>query len=378
MHRRYHTMSFFTAILILIQFTYIPPVMAETTLKFDKTSYTPFERATLTLDDSGRNKDGQKIDSVEVQLTGTSSSQSIELKETGPSTGVFKEQIRFSPDLSKFPGDIQVRRDDGITASLRVDKDNIVLASVLIEYHEGTASFDKSSYAIADEARVIVNDLDANRNSDVADFVDVKIWSDTDPNGISLSLREVDNNSGTFEERIFFSTGDASQGNRLKVTDGDAISARYTDNTLPQPVQLSADGVTTRDSKSMVAASTLGKQIPSIQRAPASDPILLNAFGETLMQVSKGDQVLIQSQVVNMQNRKQPFAYIVQVKDSNGSTASLSWLTAVLPPNDSLKASQSWLPLTDGQYTIEIFVWESIDNPTALSPVKTMNVRVMP
>lgn len=374
MHLRYHSV-----ILVLILMSVIhlhQDADAAATLKFDKPSYTPFEKATLTLTDSSQNKDSEKIESVDVPITGSSSSQKITLKETAASTGVFAEQIRLSPDLSKFPGDIEVKRDDGLTASYRIDNDNIILESVLIEYHEGTASFDKSSYTLSDEARVIVNDLDAGRNPDAPDSVEVKMWSDTDPNGVIVSLRET--SSGIFEERFLFTLEGTSQGNRLRVSDGDTISVRYIDNTLPAPAQLSSDGVITSESKNIVATSVFGKQVPPTQRAPASDPTLMNAFGETLTQVTTGEQVLIQSQVVNMQNRKQPFAYIVQVKDSDGLTVSLSWITAVLAPNDSLKVSQSWLPLTAGQYTIEVFVWESTDNPIALSPVKSLNVQVLP
>ena len=47
-----------------------------------------------------------------------------------------------------------------------------------------------------------------------------------------------------------------------------------------------------------------------------------------------------------MQKRKEPFSYIAKVKGLNGITVSLSWLTAELSANDSLKVSQSWLPLT--------------------------------
>lgn len=375
MQARYlFVISFFT-LMLASQFTYT--VVAAPTLKFDKPSYTPFDRVIITLTDSSYNKDSEKIDSVEVTLTGTSSSQKIALRETSSSTGIFKKDIRLSPDLSKLPGDMQVRRDDGITASFRIDADNIITESVFIVYNEGIASFDKASYGFTDEAKVTVNDRDANRNPDVSDIMNVKIWSDTDPNGITLTLREVDSNSGVFEERLLFTMKDASSGNRLLVSDGDLLSVRYTDNTLPQPAKLSADGIITLDVKNIIATSVFGKQIPSTQRAPASEPVLVNSFGETLTQISTYEQVLIESEVVNMQNRKQPFAYIVQVKDSDGVTISLSWLTAELPANDSLKVSQSWLPLTAGQYTIEIFVWEGIDKPTALSPAKIKNVRVL-
>jgi len=377
MQAGYLFVTSFFMLMLASQFTYTPNVIAAPTLKFDKPSYTPFDKVTITITDSSYNKDSEKIDSVEVTLTGTSSSQKVTLRETSSNTGIFSKEIRLSPDLSKFPGDMEVRRDDGITASFRIDADNIITESVFIVYHEGVASFDKPSYGITDEAKVTVNDRDANRNPDVPDIMDVKIWSGTDPNGITLTLREVDSSSGVFEERLLFTMKDVSSGNRLMVSDGDVVSVRYTDNTLPQPAKLSADGIITLDVKDVVGTSVFGKQIPSTQRAPASEPILVDSFGETLTQISTYEQVLIQSEVVNMQNRKQPFAYIVQVKDSDGVTVSLSWLTAELPANDSLKVSQSWLPLTAGQYTIEIFVWEGIDKPTALSPTKIKNVQVL-
>jgi len=377
MQARYLFVTSFFMLMLGLQFTYTPTVIAVPTLKFDKPSYTPFDKVTITLTDSSYNKNSEKIDGVEATLTGTSSSQKVTLRETGSNTGIFKKDIRLSPDLSKLPGDMQVRRDDGITASFRIDADNIITESVFIVYHEGVASFDKASYGFADEAKVTVNDRDANRNPDVPDIMDVKIWSDTDPNGLTLTLREVDSNSGVFEERLLFTMKDVSSGNRLLVSDGDLLSVRYTDNTLPQPAKLSADGIVTLDVKNIVGTSIFGKQIPSTQRAPASEPILANSFGETVTQIFTGEQVLIESEVVNMQSRKQQFAYIVQVKDSNGVTVSLSWLTAELPANDSLRVSQSWLPLTAGQYTIEIFVWENIDKPTALSPARTKNVQVL-
>jgi len=374
--RHLFVISFFI-LTLAAQFTYIPNILAIPTLKFDKPSYTPFDRLTITLSDSSYNKDSEKIDSVEITLTGAFSSHKITLLETGSATSVFIREIRLSPDLSKFPGDMQVRRDDGITASFRIDADNIITESVFIEYNEGVASFDKPSYGVADEAKVTVNDLDANRNPDAPDLIDVRIRSDTDPIGITVTLREVDKSSGIFEERLLFTMKDVSSGNRLMVSDGDVISVRYTDNTLPQPAKLSADGIVTLDVKNIVATSIFGKQIPSIQRAPASEPVLVDAFGQTITQVSIGEQVLIQSEVVNTQNRKQPFVYIVQVKDNNGVIVSLSWLTSELPANDSLKVSQSWLPLIAARYTVEIFVWESIDKPTALSPVRMMNVQVL-
>jgi len=367
----------FAASSILVSLFTLTNIVMATTLAFDKSDYTPFDRVTVTLTDSSHNKQSEFIDNVQITVGGISSSQKLMLFETGANTGIFKADIRLSPDLSKFAGDMQVRRDDSITASFRIDADNVITETASIAYHEGVASFDKNSYSITDEAKITIRDRDASRNPDGPDTILVKIKSDTDPNGLTINIREVDNNSGIFEERLLFTLKDISSGNRLKVSEGDTISVRYTDNTLPDPAKLSGDGVFTLDVKDVIATSVFGKQVPPLERAQASQPVLVDTNGVSITQVFTGQQVIIQSEVLNSQSKKQPFVYIVQVKDSNDLTVSLSWIAAELPANDSLKVTQSWLPLTSGGYRVEIFVWESIDKPNALSPSRLMTVQVL-
>jgi hypothetical protein len=46
----------------------------------------------------------------------------------------------------------------------------------------------------------------------------------------------------------------------------------------------------------------------------------------------------------------------------------LSWIDGILNPESSFSPSASWIPQKAGYYVATMFVWESIDNPTALSP----------
>jgi hypothetical protein len=331
----------------------------------------------ITLTDSSLNTDSRVVDTVQVTVSGPATSERVTLRETESSSGVFRADIRFTPDPSRYLGDMQVRRDDGITVSYRASAENVLTETAFIEYHEAAVSFDKASYQITDTATIRVTDRDAGINPDTPDVVSVKIWSDTDTVGLTMALRETDRNTGIFEESLLFTTTDVSSGNRLKVSDGDTVSMSYLDNTLPAPANLSADGISTLETKTIVATTIFGKFIPSTQRAPAAEPVLVNSFGEKVSQVFTGEQLLIQSEVTNAQSKKQPFAYIVQVKDSEGITVSLSWVTSELPPGESLKVAQSWLPSTPGNYSIEIFVWESLTNPTALSPTRTVSVQVI-
>src|SRR5574340_1094084 len=93
-------------------------------------------------------------------------------------------------------------------------------------------------------------------------------------------------------------------------------------------------------------------------------------------QVPMNKQVQIAADVSNGQDRVQSFAYLVQIKDQNDVVVQLSWLTGTLTPGQSLNPSQSWTPTSPGSYTAEIFVWQSISNPDALSAPLSMNIAV--
>ncbi len=88
------------------------------------------------------------------------------------------------------------------------------------------------------------------------------------------------------------------------------------------------------------------------------------------------EQIMIMADISNNQDIQQNFAYITQVKNDDDVVISLSWLTGSLSPRQSFSPAQSWIPDESGNYHIQVFVWESIDNPEALSPPLSMIVSV--
>ena len=90
-----------------------------------------------------------------------------------------------------------------------------------------------------------------------------------------------------------------------------------------------------------------------------------------------GKQVQITTDVTNGQDKSQPFAYLVQIQNQDGVVYSLSWITGTLDAGQSLTPSQSWMPTAPGNYTAQIFVWTSVNNPDALSPPLTMKIMVL-
>ena len=95
--------------------------------------------------------------------------------------------------------------------------------------------------------------------------------------------------------------------------------------------------------------------------------MLVDQSGKQLEEIFVGQQVLVQADVRNNLQQKQPFAYLVLINDADGFTISLSWITGTLPAGETLSAAQSWIPDNAGRYTVKVFVWESVSNPNPLT-----------
>lgn len=350
---------------------------AQTSDKISVTEYTPFDEVLITIFSPDNNQNHDVIESIEASVSSSSDSIGrVKFVETGPNTGIFDREIKLTPNKEMFFGELEVKREDGITIEFRIDENTVVTKSVFVNYHFAVASFDKQVYKINDSAIIRVIDPDMNMNPNTIDTVKVRLWSTTDRGGLQVTLRETGDRTGVFEEIVTFTLDQESTGTRLRVSEGDTVTVKYSDNTLPAPAALDSDGVFTVEVEENFAHASISS-LPQLERAPASDVELLDLKGEPLTDVNAGIQVLIQSTVYNAQMSRQSFAHIVQVTDSDGVTVSLSWVYGEIPSKESLKLAQSWIPSVKGNYKIETFVWESIDNPTALSPKRTLTVSVM-
>ena len=88
------------------------------------------------------------------------------------------------------------------------------------------------------------------------------------------------------------------------------------------------------------------------------------------------EQIMIMTDISNNQDIQQNFAYITQVTNDDSVVISLSWLTGSLSPRQMFSPAQSWTPTESGIYHIQVFVWESIINPEALSSPLSMAINI--
>lgn len=105
-------------------------------------------------------------------------------------------------------------------------------------------------------------------------------------------------------------------------------------------------------------------------------PTLVDSSGHTLSTFQVDQQIGVESKLTNNGNAEQKFTYLVQVMDSTGKTDFLQGFSASLHPNQSFTVSQVWVPHQTGQYTIEVFVWNSLSSAIPLTDVLHTQVTV--
>jgi len=369
------------------------------TVELDQKVYTWTDKVYITIVAPDHNMDSNLIDEVgdtskdpiKVATRGHKLDQ-YKLVETGTDTGIFTGEVILTGFLHDADGKTETGStsngydtkpvtgnsiggkatgptdgylesddDDGLTVSFEFSEDETIVGSALIRWNIGEVQWLEASYPASGTGVVRVIDPDMNLNPEAVDNFDVDVWSDSDAGGIDLTVTETNEATGIFEGTVFFTTTDSSSGHRLRVAEGDTITADYQDNTLPNPY-------TRADELDIEATSLIGTIVPPLERAPASNLRVVDAFGNSLSKVSVDQQVQITADLANGQDREQAFAYLVQIQDSNGVTVSLAWITGSLSPGQSFSPALSWIPQSAGTYTATAFVWESVDNPTALSP----------
>ncbi len=364
------------------------------TVELDQKVYTWTDKVYITIVAPDHNFDGDLVDEI-----GNSSDYPIrvstrgfdideyKLVETGTDTGIFTGEVILTGfdhdgdgdgDFDTNPrtsgsgptdGFLETDDDSGLTVSFEFSDDETVISSSLIRWNIGEVQWLEASYPASGTGVVRVIDPDMNLDPEAVDNFDIDVWSDEDAGGVDLTVTETNEATGIFEGTVFFTTVDQSSGHRLRVAEGGTVTADYEDNTLPDPYA-------TADELNITATTLIGTLIPPLERAPASNLRVVDAFSNSLDTVSVDQQVQVSADLVNGQDKNQLFAYLVQIQDGNGVTVKLDWVNGTFEPGQSLSLGASWTPTDAGTYTVTAFVWESVSKPTALSPPISITVSV--
>ena len=361
------------------------------TIKLDQKVYSWTDKVYITVTAPDHNFDDNQIDEI-----GTANEDPLRvatkgfdlddyrLVETGFDTGIFTGEViltGFDHSVIDYTvshetggegptsGYLETPSDGGISVSYEYSEDETVFTSSIIRWNIGDVQWLEASYPASGTGVLRVIDPDMNLNPEAVDNFDVNIASNTDASGITLTVTETNEATGIFEGTVFFTTTGGSSGHRLRVSEGDTVTADYGDGTLPSPY-------TANDSVSITSTTIIGTIVPPLERAPATNLRIIDTFGSSIDAVSVDQQVQVTADLTSGQDKDQDFAYLIQIQDSDGVTVALSWIAGALAPDQSFISSASWTPTDVGTYTVTAFVWESISQPTALSPSLSIDVSV--
>ncbi|WP_316507268.1 hypothetical protein [Nitrosopumilus sp.] len=265
------------------------------TVKLDKEVYSWTDKVYITVDSPFHNLDSDAVDEIgttkpyTIQIRSNQFSlDNYKLVETDVNTGIFAGEVILTGFLHDADGNaatgyadgvgddinpvtsgsgpvnglLQSDIGDGLYVQFDYSEDVTIVGSALIRWNIGEVQWLEDSYPSTGTGVVQVIDPDMNWDPKAVDNFDVDVWSDSDAGGVDLTVTETDDATGIFEGTVFFSITDESSGHRLRVAEGDAITAEYEDNTLPDPHTIE-DELDVIDTAAVIATpSTAGEMTP--------------------------------------------------------------------------------------------------------------------
>jgi hypothetical protein len=308
------------------------------------------------------------------------------LTETSSNSGIFSGEIILTGFLHDVDGDgifdtnpktigngptngfLESDRDDSISISFEFADGVVLSESIPISWNHGIIKFSQDLFLLHDSIQIRIIDFDMNLNPEIINTVLVEVFSDSDVGGIQVIAMETSERSGDFIANISLSTS-TSSGSRLYAIPGDTITAKYNDHTLPKPFSKS-------DSQYIEIFTTVDYHISPINRIQVSPVFLADGFSNLVTSFFQNTQMQIVGTIENQMNSDQDFIYFFQIKNSNGTIISLSWIQGQLSPNQILDISQSWIPENSDTYILETYVWNSLNNLTPMSPFTSTIITV--
>ena len=244
------------------------------------------------------------------------------------------------------------------TVFWKYDTDKTITKTGYYTWREGTIEFDKNYYKIDEIATVTLHDIDLEVYPFDMNTIRLRVWSDTDTEGITLTSSYMYSVYRGVQASFGFTTDDESKNDsQLRISPGDKIYAQYTDRTLPRPYS-NDDHKEIFDSAFITA--DLGKPVNfeeiNITRS--------NSFSD------KDEETELISTTIKAKNtyKTNLEAYVVQqIRDEDGKVIYLNWSRIFMPAQNSFMINHNSDVTKSEKYTIDIFIFNNLDNPTSYS-----------
>ena len=380
-----------------ISFAEVSSTTTRPMITFDKITYTWTDKVYMTILAPEYNLNSDTIDEIGNTVqnpikisTGNHELDQYKLVETGPDTSIFTGYIiltGFEHDadgrtstgddngydtnprigdgngrtvgLGPTNGFLENTNDDTISISFKFSEDETIIKSTPIKWNVGKAQWLQEFTSPSSHGRLRIIDPDMNINPVSIDSFEVEVWSTTDSSNY-MYVKETGIATGIFEG-IKFATINFFADSRLKISEGDIVTATYDDNTLPPPYDISDE--------LYVEVTHIVVNREPLKRVPITDFRIINGAGGIVGEAASGNPIYIIIYMKNDQHKiNQEFSYIVQIEDANNEVVHIDVKNHSLLSYEESSLSTSWMPDMPGIHTVTVFIWDSIDNPIPLSP----------
>ena len=117
---------------------------------------------------------------------------------------------------------------------------------------------------------------------------------------------------------------------------------------------------------------TLLEPEPVYANVSFTNPRSVDAFGNVLTNIGVSQQIQIATDVTNYSNFSQDFAYYISIR----GTEVEAWITGLLSSGQSFSPALSWIPTEVGTFTVDISLFDNIENKHKLSESVTLQIIV--
>jgi hypothetical protein len=107
-----------------------------------------------------------------------------------------------------------------------------------------------------------------------------------------------------------------------------------------------------------------------------TSPKMVSTTGQELTSFHTSQQIGVESTLTNHAKSEQKFTYVVHVLNKDGAVEYLGQFSASMLSNQSFTVSQVWVPKEPGQYTNQVFVWDSLASAIPLTNVLETQITV--
>ncbi|MGH7908677.1 MAG: hypothetical protein ACRENW_02370 [Thermodesulfobacteriota bacterium] len=234
---------------------------------------------------------------------------------------------------------------------------------------------DRTSYGPGSVVYVSIFDINFNLQDDVVERLDLTQIVEGDP---IVEVKIVQPTQGKFTLSAVDGSIKDSNGNSVREAIETGPDTSLFEFVIQLPDDLEANssiGVIYNDPFEL--SPTTREKIPTQQRIELTETRFTDHTGGILQQISAEQKVTISSVIQNRMSSNQQYSYIVQVKDSNGFTVALSWISGNVEAQRSTSVAVPWTPDEVGGYIIEIFLWQNLLKPVPLLAKQETSVIVI-